>query len=236
MPTRAKSERVGEEGELRPWQLGPHGELSQVFLQSLLGLCGPLLTPQCHSSSVVPKSGCPYAKRGLSGLAEVPSPVPHITRQLCSYRIPCPSHKGRRRPRLQCPLRGGLLSLSSPRGPRQPFRGRGGSGAACCEPCRTRTQRRLSSPKVVPRQPHPRPSRAHADEGAAGRSLPGAQEERAQLLRHLLSVRPGTGCGEGAGAMGGLSLCFPSPGSCLRAVEPCSRGVGGCVTAQLAHC
>lgn len=43
-------------------------------------------------------------------------------------------------------------------------------------------------PKVVPRQPHPGPGRAHADEGVTGRSLPSAQEERAQLLCDLVPV------------------------------------------------
>lgn len=167
-----------------PWQLGPHGKPSRVSLQSLLGLCGPLLTPQCHSSSVVPKAGCPYAKRGL------------------------PGDPG---------------SLSG-----------GGGGAALRAVSRagyvgTNTQRRLSSPKVVPRQPHPRPSRAHADEGAAGRSLPGAQEERAQLLRHLLSVRPGRSeVGRGAGReqepWGGCPCAFLLPGCARGLFNPAPEG------------
>lgn len=59
-------------------------------------------------------------------------------------------------------------------------------------------------PQVVSRQPDPLAGGAHADAGASGRGLPGAQAQRAQLLRHLLpvSVRPAGLEGKGSRALG----------------------------------
>lgn len=48
---------------------------------------------------------------------------------------------------------------------------------------------RIVCPQVVPRQPDQSAGRAHADACTQGRGLPGAETERAQLLRHFLPVR-----------------------------------------------
>lgn len=93
-----------------------------------------------------------------------------------------------------------LQPLSSFGGFKEPFRGWRGRQVLWQRcwmgwMCVTCAQGCLSW-QVVPRQPHSGPSRAHADAGAPRRSLPGAQEERAQLLRHLLQVCP---CDKGGG-------------------------------------
>lgn len=62
-------------------------------------------------------------------------------------------------------------------------------------------------PQVVPRQPDQSAGRAHADACAPGRGLPGAETERAQLLRHLLPVR---GLPWGTGGAAGHPWCRPT--------------------------
>lgn len=60
--------------------------------------------------------------------------------------------------------------------------------------------------QVVPRQPDASPGRAHADAGAAGWSVPGAEAQRAQLLRHLLPVSVATTRSAGLGQAEGWLL------------------------------
>lgn len=69
-------------------------------------------------------------------------------------------------------------------------------------------------PQVVPRQPDQSAGRAHADACPPGRGLPGAETERAQLLRHFLPVR---------GSPGGLEAMRGTPGP--GPLTPCGLSV-----------
>lgn len=238
---------------MRPWQLGPHGKPSRVSLQPLLPCWGsavpsslPSVTAARPPASSFPKLAVPMQREDCQAWLR----FPHLcyTSPDSSVPIASPARptKGEDSPRCGVPRVVGSSPCPPHGDPGSLSRGRGEAAlrAVSCAGCvGTRAQRRLFSRKVVPRQPHPRPSRAHADEGAAGRSLPGAQEERAQLLRHLLSVRPGrseAGRGAGLGARGGgrsgggavpvLSFSRAVPAGCLtllqRGGSPCHSAAG----------